>query len=426
MNAKIESETKDELTLKVTISRKGTMLEREAAIRSALNQAGSMATGRALADFDTDGRPLQMGDMRWYSKGKTPEVYQTPYGPAEVERHTYQTSKGGRGYCPMEQAARIVLTATPTFAKLLSHKYAEMGSTAVVRDLTLNHDRTIATSFLQKVVDAVATMAQLKEETWEYAPPELTETVKTLSVGLDGTMLLMVDGSYREVMVGTLACYNREGERLFTQYTAAPPEYGRATFLERLERDVNQLSAQFPKATKVGVADGAPGNWTFLEQHTTGQVVDFYHAAEYLGGASEAHFGKNVKGRNDWLDDACHRLKHNHGAAAELTGELQKWAEGLDAKEDEEEPRVAGARFFKNQQHRMDYAAYRKKGWPIGSGVTEAACKTIVKTRMRGSGMKFKERGAGVILTLRTLLYSTDRWAQFWSKVDQFGFEYEA
>jgi hypothetical protein len=70
----------------------------------------------------------------------------------------------------------------------------------------------------------------------------------------------------------------------------------------------------------------------------------------------------------------------------------------------------------------MDYSAYRQAHLPIGSGVTEAACKTIVKQRMCGSGMKWKESGAAAVLRLRALVSSEGRWDQFWSKINRFGF----
>ena len=59
---------------------------------------------------------------------------------------------------------------------------------------------------------------------------------------------------------------------------------------------------------------------------------------------------------------------------------------------------------------------------PIGSGVTEAACKVIVKQRLCGSGMKWKEAGAAAVLSLRCLSYTRERWGQFWSKIDRWGF----
>ncbi|WP_435022546.1 hypothetical protein TA3x_005744 (plasmid) [Tundrisphaera sp. TA3] len=62
-------------------------------------------------------------------------------------------------------------------------------------------------------------------------------------------------------------------------------------------------------------------------------------------------------------------------------------------------------------------------GWvPIGSGVTEAACKVLVKQRLCGSGMRWKERGAAAVLLVRCLTYTTGRWGQFWSRIDRSGF----
>jgi hypothetical protein len=57
------------------------------------------------------------------------------------------------------------------------------------------------------------------------------------------------------------------------------------------------------------------------------------------------------------------------------------------------------------------YAAYRRLGLPIGSGVTEAACKTVYTQRLKLSGMRWKKPGAQTILTLRVILLS-GVWAQ--------------
>jgi len=56
-------------------------------------------------------------------------------------------------------------------------------------------------------------------------------------------------------------------------------------------------------------------------------------------------------------------------------------------------------------------------------GVTEAACKTLVKQRLCASGMRWKNKGAKIVLRLRALTRTTGRWAQFRQKIDQFGAE---
>ena len=77
--------------------------------------------------------------------------------------------------------------------------------------------------------------------------------------------------------------------------------------------------------------------------------------------------------------------------------------------------------YFYNHQHQMNYAEHIAKQLPIGSGVTEAACKTLVKQRLCCSGMRWKNQGAGIILSLRSLVQSGDRWQQFWNKINQYG-----
>jgi hypothetical protein len=68
----------------------------------------------------------------------------------------------------------------------------------------------------------------------------------------------------------------------------------------------------------------------------------------------------------------------------------------------------------------MDCAGLVRSHVPIGSGVTESASKVLVKQRLCVSGMKWKAPGAAV-LSLRCLTYTTDRWTQFWKKIDRYG-----
>jgi hypothetical protein len=81
----------------------------------------------------------------------------------------------------------------------------------------------------------------------------------------------------------------------------------------------------------------------------------------------------------------------------------------------------AAISYFTNQGGRMAYAKFRSQNLPIGSGITEAACKTIIKQRFCGSGMKWKDKGAATVLSLRCLDKS-NYWNQFWDKISQYGF----
>ena len=121
------------------------------------------------------------------------------------------------------------------------------------------------------------------------------------------------------------------------------------------------------------------------------------------------------------MDERCHRLKHEVGAAGALLAEREALpTEGLSA--DVQEGLQAAITYFRHHAHQMQYAARVRAKLPIGSGVTEAACKTMVKQRMCKSGAKWKERGAGIVLSLRALSYTAGRWDQFWGKIDRYGF----
>ena len=421
MPAQILERQPHTVTIQIQVPLSRSMLDTEEAIQQALNEAGVLASTVALESFDTDGTPLQLGDTTWYSKGPVPCTYQTPYGEAVVARHVYQTAAGGATFCPLERDARIVLTSTPRFAKQISHKYAETAGGRVQTDLADNHGRHVSLAFIQDLAAVVAAVVQAKEETWHYATPQLPKPVRTVSIGVDGTCILQVDEGGRQVMVGTVSLHDHAGERLHTLYLAAPPEYGKEQFFARLDREIAHVKACYPRAHDTGVADGAADNWSYLEQHTSSVCLDFHHATSYVQRAAKAAHPRRVAERTRWAEDWYHRLKHEKGAITQLLEELQLLqAVGVPAHVQADLD--AALTYLRNHQHQMAYAERVAAHRPIGSGVTEAACKTLVKMRLCRSGAKWKTAGAGTVLSLRALSYSDGRWEQFWSKVDRYGF----
>jgi len=421
MTARIISKTGNEVTIQVKVPLKKSMLESEQEILDCVNQVGALATESALEQFDADGTPIVVGSVKFTARCVNGKTYQTPYGAVRIERHVYQTSKGGKVYVPLESGARIIQGATPRFAKMLSHKYSNLPAPSVIEDLSDNHDRKIALSYLQNVTDYVGSIVQAKEECWKYEMPILEKPVSAIGISLDGAYILTVQDGYREGMVGTLAYYDKAGERLHTMYVAASPEYGKDTFLARFEREIIRAKALYPHVETVGVADGAKNNWPFLEKHTSKQILDFWHASEYLSEASRAVFtlnSENVK-REEWLEQRCHDLKHKKGAATRILGEL-KGCTSKRLSKDVKEKLEAAVTYFRNNisAGRMKYYRHTENNLPIGSGVIEAACKTIIKQRLGASGMRWKSGGMKIILSLRSLVKTKGRWNQFWDKIN--------
>lgn len=420
MSAHIISSNNESCTIQVTVQISHSMLTSEEAILEAVNDVGNLASQEILKSFDTDGSPIMIGSSKWTSKGQEIKAYQTPYGEISIPRHVYQSSKGGKTYCPLEQNARIIVTSTPRFAKIVSNKYTHLPSTKVKADLLENHGRKVARSYLQNLSEAVGNVALAKQEVWHYTTPKFNEPVKTISIGVDGTCMLLCKDGYREAMVGTISLYNMDGKRQHTINIGATPEYGKKTFWQRMEREIVDIKKSYPDVNYIGIADGAKENWSFLKKHTNLQTLDFYHATSYLKNVALAAFPRNKDKRQEWLDSSCHNLKHLDGEAEKILDEMKDLKNKKLSKVIKENLE-SSITYFENHKSEMNYAESIEKNLPIGSGVTEAACKTVVKQRLCQSGMKWIEKGASVVLSLRTLVLTKGRWQQFWDKINQYG-----
>ena len=161
-------------------------------------------------------------------------------------------------------------------------------------------------------------------------------------------------------------------------------------------------------------------NWSFLESHTERQVLDFSHTTGYLEAVAPVAPPVNLTKRQTWLEERCHQLKHVEKAASKILAELKtcrskRLTECLRGHLDR------AITYFQNHLPQMNYAAAVRDKLPIGSGVTEAAGKTVIKQRLGHSGMTWKDRGAGLVLSLRTLVLTHSRWHQFWEKISRYG-----
>ena len=165
----------------------------------------------------------------------------------------------------------------------------------------------------------------------------------------------------------------------------------------------------------VGISDGGAGIEDWLRANfprVEAVILDFYHAAEHLSDWAKAlHPQESEAARvaGEW----CHRLKHDGGAAVR-DGLRAVDVSGRSAEVREAHRQLLG--YVENQVHRMDYPTYRAKGWPIGSGPVEAACKQVVGQRLKGTGMRWSESGADAVCHLRALFRSAKgQWDACWA-----------
>lgn len=407
--------------VRIKLDESKSMLDQEMAIQEAVNAVGCEATKDALKNFDTSGNPLMVNGIKYTGKGLQNEDYECPYGRISVNRQVYQNSRGGRIFCPMENAARIISSATPKFAKLLSYKYGNSGCREAAQDLMESTGRAICTAYIQTVSEMVGSVAQFLEPEDIYELPKAIAAPAQVAISLDGTCMLMVKDGWREAMTGTISLYDAAGERIHTIYVGAAPEHGKGEFTARFEREIQLVKEKYPDTEYIGLADGAATNWEFLKKYTNKSILDFYHASEYVKLAANAMFPgekkQNIK--KEWIENSLHNLKHKNGAAKQLLNEFIAHSQKTPKyyRTDME----SAITYFTNHYRKMNYAQQTKMNMPIGSGVVEAACKELIKQRMANSGMRWKEKGASIVISIRSLILSGKRWGQFWKKISESG-----
>jgi hypothetical protein len=133
-------------------------------------------------------------------------------------------------------------------------------------------------------------------------------------------------------------------------------------------------------------------------------VVDYYHASERLWALAEALFGA---GRPSWAwARRMQKLLLQPGGVGRVlhSAAALRSRRPLTGKRRAEFRRAY--RYLQARRRHLRYADYRRLGLPIGSGVTEAACKTVYTQRLKLSGMRWHKEGAQTILTLRVILLS--------------------
>jgi hypothetical protein len=165
----------------------------------------------------------------------------------------------------------------------------------------------------------------------------------------------------------------------------------------------------------IALSDGGSGLESFFKRFFPKAVciLDFYHAKEHLVELAQALHGEDQSARQAWLDDICHRLKHEGGPTVRQRLEELDLENASPAVREVHRQQV---QYFRNHEHRMDYPTYVRNGWQIGSGPVESACKTVVGNRLKGGGMRWSEDGADTICHLRALYLSEPCcWDAFWN-----------
>jgi hypothetical protein len=247
----------------------------------------------------------------------------------------------------------------------------------------------------------------------------------TLSVGRDGIMLpVRHEPKYKEGGVATLSVLDRRGRRVGTIYLGQMPEAGQTTLSGELTALLRSVLTDWdgPLPRLVYVTDAGYHQTTYFEEvlrpmenpRIPGErlqwqwIVDFYHAAQYVGKLAKLLFDEE-KAQQAWARRMRHVLRDKHGGALRVLASAAQHHGKAKLSGKEEEKYQTAYNYLLKYSGSMDYRKYKRAGLPLGSGVTEAGCKVVFTQRFKESGMTWSLEGGEVILRLRLAVLS-DIW----------------
>jgi len=392
----------------------------------------------AKADVSTDA--IEVGGIVYRRVVRCSDEYVTAAGPVRVERTLYKdrTREDAPSICPMELRLGIVGARwTPLAAQLATWVVSQMTPAAAEELFARVGNMTPSKSSLDRLPKQLLWVVEDKREAFEAALRKdeiIPEGTAVVAVSLDGVLAPMKDGErmekradaaaagkltkgpagYREVGCGTISMYDAEGDLLRVVRMARMPEEKKATLKAMLEAELGAVLKQRPSLRLVKLADGAKDNWTFLSQALPpgDEILDFYHAAEHLSGAIGAAYGEGTIAARYQFDLKRHALRHDDKGVEVVIRHLVYLA-----KKHPGNARIATElQYFRSNRDRMRYAKAASENLPIGSGVVEAACKTLVTQRLKLSGMRWGHEGGQAILNFRAWQQS-DRFDRAWALI---------
>jgi hypothetical protein len=397
----------------------------ETGIETALREVGAgwLATwlgqlGEAAMPPEIPCRCGEMGEYQRLREG----VLLTPFGRVSFKRRYYLCPHCHEGQYPLdEQLGYEPGQMTPQLTSMAGWIGAELPferGSALLEGLC---GITLSENSVREATQRVGQAVQEQEKAWQTASEDVqllkerdrlpTEGKPARLYGSMDGVLAPVGQEYRELKVGS---WYREGERKGTEEQtprateisyfcdiAPAEEFGRLLWATGCQRTAEQAQEL------VFVADGAPWIWNLVADYfpKAVQIVDWYHAVEYIAPIAQAAFGENSTQGQAWQDQVITDLWE--GRFQQVLEQFQHWLDHPKAGA----PAAQAYGYYVNNRERMRYLEFRAQGYRIGSGTVESACKQIGTQRLKVAGARWSEEGARQTAKARAALLS-GQWNQ--------------
>lgn len=359
------------------------------------------------------------GQEAAYQRQRTAQVT-TLLGPIQIARSYYLCATCGHGQHPLD--AQLQFCAGSRSAAL-DELLALLGATqdsfaqaaALLERLTLVHVSANsvrdATEQLGVVLLAQPTQPPLERPPSLVPRPSATPSPKRLYISMDGVLAHLHQRGWSEIKVG--CCYQTRSRLDRSRPEQLDIRAHSASYVSALEQAQSFGWRLWQEAVRRGaltadelvlLGDGSHWIWALGQAHfaRATQILDWYHASEYVWNAASAIWGEASAERCDWAQTQLDKLWESK--VAEVLVELEQWRERGEAV-------LAALSYYREHQSRMDYASYRARGLQIGSGSVESACKQVVSARLKQAGMIWNAEGAEAVAMVRAWLKS-ERWEE--------------
>lgn len=370
-------------------------------------------------------------------------AYHSLCGPLLVDRWTYRAVgvRNGPTRVALEMAAGLVEGATPQLALCIAQGYAKAPIRSVENDLQAAYRRPPSRCTLERIALAVGTKVKAVVQRLECRlrqEEQLPEQAVAINLGLDRTSIPMAEDAratsskrgrdrrrgrvlqYRMGYVGTFTLTDAEGNNLVARRYAAPAHADPAPILQRLMSDLRRARQLKPELRIGVVQDAAPELWRLMRDALRTELklspwavgwretIDRYHLMQHLTQGLELLI-PNQRARQKKLDQWRDLLDRTDRAIVKI----HRWFDRTARRRNRWFKMLEVVGRYIGMHRRFRYASAIKQGFHQASGVTEGACKSLITSRTKRSGQRWRPRGIGAVLALRSLAES-DRLRRFW------------
>jgi len=405
----------------------------EGALRAAVLAAGGRLLGELLEVVGSGRREapvLCKCGGRMESRGLRGKELSTILGEVSWRRSMFQCAQCGATRYPGDEELDVADTGySPGLRRMMARMGGKSAFKEASEDLRICAEVNVTAKAVERVAEAVGQdMEQWSRRerekavlSYEQQEQPNKKTDETLYVEFDGTGVPMTrrelagrrgkqpDGSARtrEVKLGcvfTQTAVDEKGRPIrdpdsttFVGKIESAEQFGERIFSEAVHRGLDRAQRV------VVLGDAATWIKNIAETHFPGatQILDLYHAREHVDALAKALYPDNKKKvsryRNQWWQQL------DQGNIETIIAQARRRLKTRPELSDDAQGQI---NFLDNHKERMRYAHFREQGLFVGSGVIEAACRSVIGQRLKQSGMEWSLRGANAIISLRCTLKS--------------------